>query len=93
MNLVESLREFLPAGVVGSDADTRRENSGDKWFASHLPDVVVFAESTAQVSATLRFADEHRVPVTARGAGYGYVGGVVPERGGIALSLMRRFSC
>src|SRR5450432_329723 len=89
MNLVESLRAFLPAGVVADDSEARQAHAGDKWFASHLPDVVVFPESTAQVSATLRFADAHRIPVTARGAGYGYVGGVVPERGGIALSLMR----
>ncbi len=89
MNLVESLREILPADAIGADAAVRQANAGDKWFASHLPDVVVFAETTAQVSATLRFANEHRVPVTARGAGYGYVGGVVPEHGGIALSLMR----
>ena len=89
MNLVESLREILPSGAVEAAADVRQAHAGDKWFASHLPDVVVFAETTAQVSATLRFASEHRVPVTARGAGYGYVGGVVPARGGIALSLMR----
>ena len=29
----------------------RAENSGDKWFAHHEPDVVVFAQSTEQVSA------------------------------------------
>ena len=53
------------------------------------PEVVVFAESTEQVSALLRFASQHKIPVTARGAGYGYVGGCVPVRGGIALSLAR----
>src|SRR3984893_18600351 len=30
-----------------------------------------------------------QIPVTARGAGYGYVGGCVPAKGGIALSLAR----
>src|SRR5208282_1646992 len=37
----------------------------------------------------LRFAHRHRIPVTARGAGHGYVGGCVPVRGGIVLSLER----
>src|SRR5262249_21184419 len=37
----------------------------------------------------LRFASREKVPVTARGGGFGYVGGCVPVRGGIALSLMR----
>jgi glycolate oxidase len=41
------------------------------------------------VQEILHFASTHRIPVTARGAGYGYVGGCVPERGGIALSLER----
>ena len=89
MNLVESLREILPPNVIDAGDETRRANSGDKWFASHLPEVVVFPENTAQVSTALRFACAHDIPVTARGAGYGYVGGVVPSRGGIALSLMR----
>src|SRR4029077_6164388 len=88
-NLVESLREILPAGAVDEDAAIRQAPPGGKRVASHVPDVVVFAETTAQVSATLRFANEHRVPVTARGAGYGYVGGVVPGRGGFSRSLMR----
>jgi glycolate oxidase len=41
------------------------------------------------VSTLLRFAHRHRLPVTARGAGHGYVGGCVPVQGGIALSLAR----
>jgi glycolate oxidase subunit GlcD len=64
-------------------------HSTDKWFASHQPDAVVFAENTEQVSALMRFATERRIPVTPRGAGVGYVGGCVPLRGGIALSVAR----
>ena len=41
------------------------------------------------VSAILRFANHHKIPVTPRGAGHGYVGGCVPVRGGIVLSLER----
>jgi glycolate oxidase len=37
----------------------------------------------------LQFASREEIPVTARGAGFGYVGGCVPARGGIALSLIR----
>jgi glycolate oxidase len=51
--------------------------------------VVVFATSTADVSAVLRFAHAEKVPVTTRGAGIGYVGGCVPVRGGIVLSVAR----
>jgi glycolate oxidase len=85
----EKLVELLGAGVVSDEAEVLEAHAGDKWFASNPPDVVVFAESTEQVSKLLKFASEHRIPVTARGSGFGYVGGCVPSRGGIALSLAR----
>ncbi|MDQ6914013.1 MAG: FAD-binding protein [Verrucomicrobiota bacterium] len=89
MSLVEELQHLLGESVVANDSETLAAHSGDKWFASHPPEVVVFAESTEQVSKLLRFASERKIPVTARGAGYGYVGSCVPMRGGIALSLAR----
>lgn len=85
----QRLVELLGSSVVADEEETLTAHSGDKWFANHAPEVVVFAESTEQVSRLLRFASEHKIPVTARGAGYGYVGGCVPMRGGIALSLVR----
>src|ERR1700730_17330931 len=87
MDLYLELCALLGAGFVSRDRSRLEENSRDKWFASHLPDVVVTPTCTEQVSRLLRFANERRIPVTARGAGYGYVGGCVPVNGGIALSL------
>jgi glycolate oxidase len=88
-NLGKHLRSVLGDDAVADDAETLAAHSGDKWFAAHQPDVVVFARSTNDVSKLLQFASREKTPVTARGAGYGYVGGCVPVRGGIALSLMR----
>jgi glycolate oxidase len=62
---------------------------GDKWFAARLPDIAVFPKTTAEVSTVLALAHAAKVPVTTRGAGYGYVGGCVPQEGGILLSTMR----
>ena len=87
MDLYAELSALLGDGIVSRQPEILRENSGDKWFASHLPEVVVRPTTNKQVSQLLRFANEHKVPVTPRGAGYGYVGGCVPERGGIALSM------
>ena len=84
-----SLLSLLGREKVSSAADVLAAHAGDKWSASHLPDAVVFAESTADVAATLTFSHQHNIPVTTRGAGIGYVGGCVPVRGGIALSVMR----
>ncbi|MFL6583031.1 MAG: FAD-binding oxidoreductase [Chthoniobacterales bacterium] len=88
-SLAAELRQLLGAAVVADDEETLIAHAGDKWFAHETPEVVVFADTTEQVSAILRFANKGKVPVTARGAGYGYVGGCVPMRRGIALSLMR----
>jgi len=85
----QQLRKILPAGEISFEPKVLDENAGDKWFASHRPDAVAFPKSTKSVSAILKFANKHRIPVTPRGAGYGYVGGAVPIQGGIVLSLAR----
>jgi glycolate oxidase len=86
---LQALARSLGRGELSFDLEVRKNNSGDKWFASHLPDAVAFPKNTESVSQILRFATKHNIPVTARGAGFGYVGGAVPEFGGIALSLER----
>ncbi len=88
MSLANELRRLLGNDVVADDPETLEAHSGDKWFAAQTPEVVVFAQTTDQVSILLRFASCNKIPVTARGAGYGYVGGCVPVRQGIVLSLM-----
>jgi glycolate oxidase len=87
--LLAQLKRILPPGEVSFAPAVLTEHAGDKWFAAHPPDVVVLARSTKSVAAVLRFANRHHLPVTPRGAGHGYVGGCVPVRGGIVLSLAR----
>ncbi|MGD1086782.1 MAG: FAD-linked oxidase C-terminal domain-containing protein [Verrucomicrobiota bacterium] len=83
------LQKLLPAGELRFDPELLRKHSGDKWFASHPPDAVALPRRAESVARILRFANSHSIPVTARGSGVGYVGGCVPVRGGIALSLAR----
>jgi glycolate oxidase len=91
MSLAGNLRRELAAdeNIVSDDPEVLAAHSGDKWFASETPEVVVFARSTNDIAALLRFASREKIPVTPRGAGYGYVGSCVPVRRGIALSMMR----
>src|SRR5439155_20250789 len=88
-NLASELRDLLRKEIVASDPDTLAAHAGDKWFAAHQPEVVVFAKSTDDVSKLLKFGSHKKIPVTARGGGFGYVGGCVPRRGGIILLPMR----
>src|SRR5260370_25614826 len=89
MNMASELRQLLGDDIVADDTQILADHSGDKWFAHETPEVVVFARSTDDVRKLLRFANQNKIPVTARGAGYGYVGSCVPVRRGIALSLAR----
>src|SRR6187551_2301408 len=83
------LARLLRPGELRIEKAICEKYAGDKWFATALPEAVALPRDTRSVSAVLRFAHEHRIPVTPRGAGYGYVGGCVPVRGGIVLSLER----
>ena len=53
------------------------------------PECVVLPTTTEQVSAVVKLAGEHRIPVYPRGAGSGLSGGSVPTEGGIALVLTK----
>jgi glycolate oxidase subunit GlcD len=85
--LLSRLAAMLPPDELRLGEADLVAHSGDKWFASARPDAVVLARSTATVSTVLAFANQHGIPVTPRGAGHGYVGGCVPMRGGIVLSV------
>ena len=52
-----------------------------------MPDVVVKANTTEEVSEIMKYAYEHNIPVTARGSGTGLVGAAVALHKGIVLDL------
>ncbi len=85
--LLRRLQAQLPADELRLDEETCKAHSGDKWFATGMPDAVALCHSSESVSKVLAFANKHKIPVTPRGAGVGYVGGCVPKMGGIALSV------
>ena len=88
--VVEALRRACGAEFVLTEAGDREpygsDETEDLWFD---PEVVVRPRTTEQVSAVMRLATEHRIPVTPRAAGTGLSGGALPVRGGIVLSLER----
>jgi len=88
-SLYHKLSRLLPKATIRLDTKTLEAHAGDKWFARHLPEAVALPRSTKEVSIILAFAQKNNIPVTTRGAGYGYVGGCVPAKGGISLSTAR----
>ncbi|WP_411847256.1 FAD-linked oxidase C-terminal domain-containing protein [Roseibacillus persicicus] len=85
----QELIALLGADKVSVATDDLATHAIDKWNFAASPEVVVFAESTDDVSKVLAFAHQNKIPVTTRGAGIGYVGGAVPIQGGIVLSVAR----
>jgi glycolate oxidase len=80
------LTKTFPTRLFRTDPATLELHSKDGWFATAMPQVVAFPRTKQDVSALLAFASQHRIPVTPRGAGRGYVGSAIPVKGGIALS-------
>ena len=53
------------------------------------PDLVVFVETIEDVQKVLKFANEYKIPVVARGAGTNMVGACVCAKGGIVLNFSK----
>ena len=85
--LVADLQRLLGTERVSADPGVLQAHAADRWFASRIPEVVVFASNTEEVSKVMSYAHARGIPVTPRGAGVGYVGGCVPLQGGIVLSV------
>jgi glycolate oxidase len=86
----------LLAGVVGAEhlrtGDAIKDDYGHDEALTAQPQrplAVVSPASTDEVAAVVRLADEHRIPVTARGAGTGMSGGCIPRPDGIVVSFER----
>ncbi|MEA3467867.1 MAG: FAD-linked oxidase C-terminal domain-containing protein [Thermodesulfobacteriota bacterium] len=80
--------------IVGQDNCSRDLEelhcySYDSSKQTFLPDAVALPNSTAQVAALVRLANEHLFPIVARGAGSGTTGGALPTAGGLVLSCAR----
>ncbi|MGX3098977.1 FAD-linked oxidase C-terminal domain-containing protein [Helicobacter sp. 23-1046] len=56
------------------------------------PEAVVFPRDEGDVSAILKYANAHKIPVIPRGAGSGFTGGALPAQGGIILALEKHFN-
>jgi glycolate oxidase len=88
LNIVKSLQKFIAEDNILTDSDILEKYSRDETSdLSFMPDIVVRAKSTADVSNTLKICSKFKIPVIPRGAGTGVTGGSVPVIGGLVLSI------
>ena len=83
--------EVLPADRVLAEDAVSDDYGHDETLSAppHRPAVVLLPETTEEVAAILAAANEHRIPVTARGAGSGLAGAAIPDHGGVVVSFER----
>ncbi|HSU25967.1 MAG TPA: FAD-binding protein, partial [Pyrinomonadaceae bacterium] len=87
--VLEKLRGIVGEENVIVDPERVEPYGADAVKEKFPPEAVVFPESTAQMVAILKLANEYLFPVTARGGGVGYTGGAVPVDGGIVVGTDR----
>jgi len=88
--IIERLKNIVGERNVTMDPEKLEVYSHDEEGQPRVeipPEVVVFPETTEQVSEIMKLANEELIPVTPRGAGTGLSGGAVPLYRGIVLSL------
>ncbi|WP_199043426.1 FAD-binding oxidoreductase [Glycomyces salinus] len=89
--LVDSLRGALGDVTLMTDPAATETYRRDRALdpGAGVPLAVVLPETTAHVQTVMRWATEHGVPVTPRGAGTGLSGGATAVENGIVLSTER----
>ena len=85
--------------IVGRDQTVTKRESMLNYLSDETPAfmepkpasdiVVVRPKNTNEVAAIVKLANQHRIPIFPRGGGTGLVGGAVPTKNGIVLSLER----
>ena len=88
--MIDELKALLGASKVKTDAVSLETYSKDATpeFQGQ-PDAVVLAETTEDVVKLIKFANEKKIPVIARGAGSNLCAATVPTSGGIVLALSK----
>lgn len=90
--IIKELKEIVGDHYAVNDADRLEayktdEEANPKYH--HLPEAVVYPETTEQVAAIMKLANKYIIPVTPRSGGTGLAGGAIPVLGGIVLAFDR----
>lgn len=87
--LIQDMQKILGDEAVLHRAYDLRLYEYDGSVDKHLPEVVVFPRTAAQVAAIVSYCNRERLYYTARGAGTGLSGGAIPARGGVLIAFTR----
>jgi glycolate oxidase len=87
---VDRLRDLVgPDAVIAAADDCLVYEADMMVYYKAAPDAVVLPRTTAEVAAVVRLCLEAGVPIVARGAGTGLIGGAIASRGGVMVGVNR----
>ncbi|MCJ7776620.1 MAG: FAD-binding oxidoreductase, partial [Desulfobulbaceae bacterium] len=87
MDIIKEITQIVGSENVFDDRVECLSYSRDLSVHEGIPDMVVFAHTTEQISAIMRLANQEKVPVTIQGSGTATTGASLPVEGGILLDV------
>ena len=89
---IKFFTKLLDKENVYSDKAHLLAYSYDATRTRFEPDAVIFPRHEEDVSAILKYCNEHHVIIVPRGAGSGFTGGALPSKGGIVLAMEKHMN-
>jgi len=87
MDIIKEIIQVVGPENIFDDRVECLSYSRDLSVHEGVPDMVVFAHTTEQISAIMRLANQAKVPVTIQGSGTATTGASLPVEGGILLDV------
>src|SRR5688500_11610435 len=88
--ITDQFRHIVGAEFVLADEESMARYGRDE--TEHLlypPEVVLRPRTAEEIGQVMAICNQHRIPVTPRGAGTGLSGGALPHLGGVLISTDR----
>jgi len=89
LDIVGEIARIVGSENVFSDRVECIANSRDWSVHEGIPDAVLYPQTTEQISAIMKIANQEKIPVTPRGTGSSLTGAAIAVRGGLLLDLHR----
>lgn len=88
--IIEKFKEISPKRVYfGKEVNEDYSHDEMAIYGKGIPEVVIEALTTEEISEIMKVCNENLIPVTPRGAGTGLAGGAVCIHGGIVISTIK----
>ena len=84
---IDKLRARFGDRLSTSTGVRDHHSKDESWHHPHLPDAVVFPNTTEEVADIVRTCAAHKTPVIAYGTGTSLEGNVIPHLGGVVVDL------